>query len=49
MTFTAGAFGAAGAMADGALERGSAEDLASLGETGEEAVTLLNNPLSIHH
>jgi len=40
MAFAAGTLRAAGAMADGALEEGAAEDLAGLGETGEEAIAL---------
>jgi hypothetical protein len=49
MAFAAGTFGAAGAMADGALEQGAAEDLAGLGKAVEEAVALLHDPLLIHH
>ena len=49
VTFAAGAFGAAGAMADGALEQGAAEDLAGLGEAGEEAVALAGDLLLIHY
>jgi len=49
MAFAAGAFGAAGAMADGALEQRAAQDLAGLGEAVEEAVALLNDPLLIHY
>jgi len=49
MAVAAGAFEAAGTMADGALERGAAEDLAGLGEAGQETVATLNDPLSIHY
>jgi hypothetical protein len=49
MAFAAGAFGAAGAMADSAQEQGTAEDLASLGETGDEAVTSMHDLLLLHH
>jgi hypothetical protein len=49
MAFAAGACGAAGAMADDALEQGATEDLAGLGETSEEAVALLNTLLLLHH
>ena len=49
MAFAARAFGAAGAMADGALKQGAAQDLAGLGEAVEEAVALLNDPLLLHH
>ena len=45
MAFAAGAFGTAGAMAEGAPEQGTAEDLAGLGE----AVAPLHDPLLIHH
>jgi len=49
MTFTAGAFGAAGAMADGALEQRAAEDIAGLREPRQEVVTPPQDPLLIHH
>jgi hypothetical protein len=49
MALATGALGAAGAMADGALEQGAAEDLAGLGEAGEEAVALADDLLLIHH
>jgi hypothetical protein len=49
MTFTAGAFGAAGAMADGALEQRAAEDIAGLREPRQEAVAPLHDPFVIHH
>ena len=49
MALAAGAFRAAGAMADGALEQRAAEDLAGLGEMGEEAVTPADDLLMIHY
>ena len=48
MAIAAGAFGTAGAMADGALEQGAAEDFAGLGETAEEAVAPADDLLMIH-
>jgi hypothetical protein len=36
-------------MADGALEQGSAEDLAGLGEASEEAIALACGLLLIHY
>jgi hypothetical protein len=49
VAFAAGAFGAAGAMADDAMEQGAAEDLAGLGEAGEEAVALADDLFLLHH
>jgi len=49
MALAARAFGAAGAMANGALEQRAAQDLAGLGEAVEEAVALLDDPLLLHH
>jgi hypothetical protein len=49
MAFAAGAFGAAGAMADSALEQRAAEDLASLGKLGEAAFAPLDDPFMVHH
>jgi hypothetical protein len=49
MAFAAGALGAAGAMADSALEQGATEDLAGLGETGDEAVAPLDDLLLLHY
>jgi len=49
VALAASAFGAAGAMANGALEQGAAEDLGSVGEASEEAVAALDDPLLIHH
>jgi hypothetical protein len=49
MAFATGAFGAACAMANKALEQRAAEDIAGLRETGEEAVTSLDDLLMIHH
>jgi hypothetical protein len=48
MPFTASALGTAGAMADGALEQGAAEDVRRVGETIEEAVALADDLLVIH-
>jgi len=49
VAFAAGAFWAAGAMTDGALEEGAAEDIGGIGEACEEAVAALDDPLVIHH
>jgi hypothetical protein len=48
MALTAGAFGATGAMADGAQEQGATEDGASLRESGEEAVAPFDDLLMFH-
>ena len=48
MTFAAGAFGAACAMADRTLEEGAAKDVARLREPDEEAVAFLDCLLVIH-
>ena len=48
MALTAGTDGAAGAMADAAVEQGAAEDLASGGEGGSELGAGLDDLLSIH-
>jgi len=49
MAFAAGAFGAAGAMANDALEQGATEDVAGLREAGEEALSVADGLLMIHH
>ena len=49
MALAASALGAAGAMADDALEQGAAEDLAGLGEAGEEAAAFADDLLVIHY
>jgi len=49
MAFAAGALGAAGAMADGALEQGAAQDLAGLGQAGQETVALSDDLLLLHY
>ena len=42
MALTASTFGAAVAVANGALEQGAAKDLAGLGKTGEKPITFLD-------
>lgn len=48
VTLATGALGAAGAVADGALEQRAAEDIAGIGKTGEESAAALDDPLLIH-
>ena len=48
MPFAARTLGTAGAMADGALEQGAAEDVAGVGETLEEAVAAADDLLLLH-
>ena len=49
MAFAAGTLGAAGAMADGALQQGATKDVAGIRESREEAVSLLGGLLVVHH
>lgn len=48
VAITAGAFGAAGTMTDGAEEEGAAEDVAGLGEAGEKTVALDHDLVVFH-
>lgn len=49
VAFAPSTFGAAGAMADGALKQRAAKDIAGLGEAGKEAVALFFDALLIHY
>jgi len=49
MALAASAFGATGAMADGAVEEGAAKNVAGAGEISEEAVALAGELLLIHY
>jgi hypothetical protein len=49
VTFAVVALGAAGAVADDALEQGAAENAAGAGEARGEAVAFASDPLLFHY